>query len=71
VDAAAAAERTAGIVAAAAEAAVPWGGFAADAAAAGRLADEGARYIVVGSDLALLGAACRDAAGAVREAVRA
>jgi 2-keto-3-deoxy-L-rhamnonate aldolase RhmA len=50
---------------------VPWGGFAGDAAAAARMAEQGARYLVVGSDLALLGAACRDAAAAVREAVGA
>jgi 4-hydroxy-2-oxoheptanedioate aldolase len=71
LDAGAAAERTEAIVAAAAEAGVPWGGFAADAAAAARMAEQGARYLVVGSDLALLGAACRDAAAAVREAVGA
>jgi 4-hydroxy-2-oxoheptanedioate aldolase len=71
LDAAAAADRTEAIVAAAGEAGIPWGGFAADAAAARRMAEQGARYVVVGSDLALLGAACRDAAGAVREAVGA
>jgi 4-hydroxy-2-oxoheptanedioate aldolase len=66
-----ASERTRDIVAAAGEAGVPWGGFAADAAAARAIAGQGARYVVVGSDLALLGAACREAAAAVREAVHA
>ena len=71
LDAAAAAERSAAIVAAAGEAGLSWGGFAADATAARRMAEQGARYVVVGSDLALLGSACRDAAAAVREAVGA
>jgi 4-hydroxy-2-oxoheptanedioate aldolase len=66
-----AAERTEAIVAAAGEAGLPWGGFAADADAARRMAAQGARYVVVASDLALLGTACREAAAAVREAVRA
>jgi 4-hydroxy-2-oxoheptanedioate aldolase len=69
LDPARAAERSEAIVAAAGEAGIPWGGFAADAAAARKMAEQGARYVVVGSDLALLGAACRDAAAAVREAV--
>jgi 4-hydroxy-2-oxoheptanedioate aldolase len=71
LDVAAASERTQAIVAAAAEAGLPWGGFAADAAAARGMAEQGARYVVVGSDLALLGTACRDTASAVQEAVRA
>jgi len=71
LDARAAAERTEAIAAAAGEAGIPWGGFAADAAAARVMAEQGARYVVVGSDLALLGTACREAAAAVREAVRA
>jgi 4-hydroxy-2-oxoheptanedioate aldolase len=69
LDPARAAARSEAIVAAAGEAGIPWGGFAADAAAARKMAEQGARYVVVGSDLALLGAACRDAAAAVREAV--
>ena len=49
---------------------MPWGGFAGDAAAARQMAERGARYVVVASDLAFLGTACRDAARAVAEAVR-
>jgi 4-hydroxy-2-oxoheptanedioate aldolase len=71
LDAAAASERTQAIVAAAGKAGLPWGGFAADADAARTMAGQGARYVVIGSDLALLSAACREAASAVREAVRA
>jgi 4-hydroxy-2-oxoheptanedioate aldolase len=71
LDKGAAVERTEAIVAAAGEAGLPWGGFAADAGTARAMAEQGARYIVVGSDLALLGTACREAAAAVREAVRA
>ena len=71
LDADAASDRTAAIVAAAREAGVPWGGFAGDAAAAQRMAADGARYVVVSSDLALLGAACRQAALAAREGVGA
>jgi 4-hydroxy-2-oxoheptanedioate aldolase len=71
LDTDAAAARTEAIVAAAADAGVPWGGFAADAAAARRMAEQGARYVVLGSDLALLGSASREAGAAVREAVRA
>jgi len=71
LDEQAARERTAAIVAAAAEAGVPWGGFAADAEAAARLAARGARYIALASDLALLRSACAEAVAAAREAVRA
>ncbi|HET7171969.1 MAG TPA: aldolase/citrate lyase family protein [Gaiellales bacterium] len=71
LDAHAAAERTRAIVAAAGDAGLPWGGFAADSAAARAMAERGARYVVLGSDLALLGSACREAAAAVREAVGA
>jgi 4-hydroxy-2-oxoheptanedioate aldolase len=70
LDAQAAAERTAAIVAAASEAGVPWGGFAGDAQAAAAMATQGARYLVVASDLALLRSACAAAASAAREAVR-
>jgi 4-hydroxy-2-oxoheptanedioate aldolase len=71
LDADAASARTSAIVEAAGEAGVPWGGFAGDAAAARQMAERGARYVVVGSDLALLGTACRDAARAAAEALRA
>ncbi|HEY2790579.1 MAG TPA: aldolase/citrate lyase family protein [Gaiellales bacterium] len=71
LDAAAARDRTEAIVAAATEAGRPWGGFAADAEAAARMVAEGARYVVVASDLALLRSACVAAARAAREAVRA
>ena len=71
LDSGAAAQRTEAIVASAGEAGLPWGGFAADAGAARRMAEQGARYVVLGSDLALLGSACREAAAAVREALRA
>ena len=71
LDAARAAERSEAIVVAAGGGGHPGGGFAADAGAAREMAEQGARYVVVGSDLALLGAACREAAAAVREAVGA
>jgi 4-hydroxy-2-oxoheptanedioate aldolase len=69
LDAEAARRRGDEIAAAAEHVGVPWGGFAADAKAAARLAAQGARYIVVGSDLALLRAACTSVAGAAREAL--
>ncbi|MGN6377590.1 MAG: HpcH/HpaI aldolase family protein [Gaiellales bacterium] len=70
LDTAEADRRAAGIAAAADRAGVPWGGFAADAEAGARLAGQGARYIVVSSDLALLRSACSAAASAGREAIR-
>ena len=71
LDAAAARERMDAIVAAATEVGRPWGGFAADAEAAAGMVGKGARYVVVGSDLALLRSACVATARAAREAVRA
>jgi 4-hydroxy-2-oxoheptanedioate aldolase len=71
LDAEAARERAKAIAAAATDAGRPWGGFAADAEAAARMVAEGARYVVVSSDLALLRSACVTAATAAREAVRA
>jgi 4-hydroxy-2-oxoheptanedioate aldolase len=71
LDADAALERANAIAAAATAAGKPWGGFAADAEAAARMVAEGARYVVVSSDLALLRSACVTAAAAAREAVRA
>ena len=71
LDAGAARERTTAIAAAATDAGRPWGGFATDPQAAARMVAEGARYVVVSSDLALLRSACVAAATAAREAVRA
>lgn len=71
LDAAAAADRSAEIVQAAAGAGIPWGGFAADAAAASELAGRGARYLVVGSDLALLRSGCAACLASLRESVHA
>jgi 4-hydroxy-2-oxoheptanedioate aldolase len=71
LDATAARARMEAIVAAATDVGRPWGGFAADAEAAARMVAEGARYVVVSSDLALLRSACAATARAAREAVRA
>jgi 4-hydroxy-2-oxoheptanedioate aldolase len=69
LDVAIAAERGEAIADAATAAGIPWGGFAADAVAAARLAADGATYIVVASDVALLRGACAAAAAGAREAV--
>ncbi len=69
LDAGAAAARGEAIAAAARAAGIAWGGFAADAGAASRMAADGATYIVVASDVALLRGAYATAAAAVREAV--
>ena len=71
LDPAAARERAEAIIAAATAAGRPWGGFAADVQAAARMVAEGARYVVVSSDLALLRSASAAMARAAREAVRA
>jgi 4-hydroxy-2-oxoheptanedioate aldolase len=69
LDADAAERRMAAIIEAAVAAGVPWGGFAADGSGAAQLAARGARYLAVGSDVALLRRACLDAADAARKAV--
>ena len=66
-----AAERTEAIADAAEAAGVPWGGFAADGPAAGKLAARGAGYLAVSSDVALVRQACADAARSARSAVGA